>query len=127
MAVMEQLQFAGAAAAAAGASAENAALIYVRKPEALCMLQAATWLAMMQQQDACDPLAGAIVGLQQQGTGQIELLLVRSSRPAGDNDGELCFGMLDLQLSLSSKQQDLVQSSCCAHHADVCTLVTVQH
>lgn len=88
MAAMEQLQSADEAAAPAAASAHNAATIYVRGTDALKSLQAATWLSMMQQQAACDPLAGAMVGLQQQGTGQLELLLVRSSSPAVDGNGE---------------------------------------
>jgi hypothetical protein len=87
MAATEQLQLADGAAAAA-ASAHNAATIYVRGTEALCMMQAATWLAIMQQQAACDPLASTLVGLQQR-TGQVELLLVRSSSPAVDGTGEL--------------------------------------
>jgi hypothetical protein len=84
---MEQQQLADLAAAAA-ASAQNAATIYVRGTDSLCMLQAASWLAMMQQQQhAADPLAGTVVGLQQ-ATGQLELLLVRSSSPAVDATGE---------------------------------------
>jgi hypothetical protein len=84
---MEHLQLADGAAGAA-ASAHNAALIYVRGTEALCMMQAAAWLSVMQHQDAHDPLAGTIVGLQH-GTGQLELLLVRSSNPSVDATGKL--------------------------------------
>jgi hypothetical protein len=84
---MEQLQLADCAAAAA-VSAHNAATIYVRGTESLCMLQAASWLAMMQQQQhAADPLSGTVVGLQQ-GAVQLELLVVRSSCPAVDGTGE---------------------------------------
>jgi hypothetical protein len=84
---MEHLQLADMAAVAA-ASSQNAATIYVRGTESLCMIQAASWLAMMApQQHAADPLAGTVVGLQQ-ASGQLELLLVRSSSPAVDETGE---------------------------------------
>ncbi|WIA38170.1 hypothetical protein OEZ86_001523 [Tetradesmus obliquus] len=52
---------------------------------------AASWLSMMQHQAACDPLAGCLVGLQQ-GTDEVELLLMRSSSPDVDQTGRL---MLD--------------------------------
>lgn len=83
---MELLHLADAAAVAASASAHNAATIHARERDALCMLQAAPWLAMMQQQAARDPLAGCLVGLQQ-GTDGFELLLVRSSSAAVDRTG----------------------------------------
>lgn len=85
---MELLHLADAAAVAASASAHNAATIYARETDALCMLQAASWLAMMQQQAARDPLAGCLVGLQQ-GTDGFELLLVRSSSAAVDHTSEV--------------------------------------
>ncbi|WIA38171.1 hypothetical protein OEZ86_001523 [Tetradesmus obliquus] len=47
---------------------------------------AASWLSMMQHQAACDPLAGCLVGLQQ-GTDEVELLLMRSSSPDVDQTG----------------------------------------
>ncbi|WIA17872.1 hypothetical protein OEZ85_009372 [Tetradesmus obliquus] len=110
---MEQLQLADDAAASA--SAQHAAFIYVRGAEALCVIQAATWLSLMQQQDACDPLAGALVGLQQQATGQVELLLVRSCRPAVDGKG--CVLLDSTRLSCSGVRGDSTQRL-----ADACDL-----